>query len=454
MSSQVKILLVSFPLTWDKVGMVDLKPPVNLIYLASWLNSRGIAAAILDASQKQLNLGQTLVEISRIMPDWVGIPFYQGTEGTAAALCRALRQQLPQVRIVGGGPLLTAMPQRIIDGQLVDFAITGEGEKALEGLLQADRQASGATIAVNGEEMPDLDGLPFLDYGLVEMPAYFALQEKLNVPHSIFMTTSRGCACRCTYCASPKLWPGKVRRYSVGRVLSEVAFHRNRYGRINIGFLDDSFFSDRSWLEEFFAGIRNLDVTYSCIGRADHIDAGIALKLKETGCNFVSMGVETASPVRQKALRKFLDLDRVRSTVSYLAGHGIYSRCFFMLGFPDETAEEMAATINFAIELKKLGMSDCTFFPVVLYAGTELSENFGADLWQSQIHQAMAELQTGRLADEKLARYSSVPASDVNAFFNHEGMIRIVQAAYHAVEKMKPAAAEELKAMAERQAGA
>lgn len=446
MSRQVKILLVSFPLNWNQAGMVDLKPPVNLIYLASWLNAHGIVAAILDASQKQLTLEQTMKEIHVIAPEWVGIPFYQGTEATASALCKALRQELPQIRIVGGGPLLTAMPQRIIEEQLVDFAISGEGEKALEAVIRADRPAAARTIAVNGQEIVELDDLPFLDYSLVDMSGYFALQEALKVPRSVFMTTSRGCACRCTYCASPRLWPGKVRRYSVNRVLREVAAHGQEYGAINIGFLDDSFFSDRHWLNDFFAGIAGMGVTYSCIGRADHIDADIAANLKKTGCNFVSMGVETASPQRQKALRKFLDLNRVRSTVSFLAEQKIYSRCFFMLGFPDETPEEMAATVNFAIELKQLGMSDCTFFPVVLYAGTELSQKYGADLWQSQIHLATADAApVACLAGEKLARYSSVPAADVNVFFNHEQMVQVVQQAYGAVERMQPLLVTELQ---------
>lgn len=452
MNSQIKVLLVSFPLNWNKAGMADLKPPVNLIYLASWLNARGISATILDASQRQLDLEQTMEEIGKLQPEWVGISFYQGTERIASALCIALKQQFPQIRIVGGGPLLTAMPGRIVDQQLVDFAISGEGEKALEFMVRANLSAASETVLVAGSEMPDLDELPFLDYGLVDMPAYFALQEALDVPKSVFMTTSRGCAFRCTYCASPKLWPGKVRRYSVARVLNEVAFHARKFGQINIGFLDDSFFSDRKWLAEFFAGIRFLGVTYSCIGRADHIDAETARNLKETGCNFVSMGVETASPARQNSLRKFLDLNRVRSTVALLAEQKIYSRCFFMLGFPDETPEEMASTVNFAIELKQLGMTDCTFFPVVLYAGTELSESFGADLWQSQIHQTTKEQGSDRLADAKLARYSSVPAASVNVFFNHQQMVKIVQAAYNAVEKMQPVCGAELHAIIDQKA--
>ncbi len=448
MNSQSEVILVSFPLSWDTRAMVDLKPPVNLIYLASWLNSKGIGTRILDASQQQLDLPQTLAEIRAVAPKWVGIPFYQGTEATAAKLCRALKVEVPEIRTIGGGPLLTAMPGRIIDAHLVDFAIVGEGETALEDLIRSDRPAEEATVTINGNEIANLDILPFLDYQLVSMPDYFALQDQLKVPRSVFMTTSRGCACRCTYCASPKLWPGKVRRYSVDRVLREVAFHAGRYGRINIGFLDDSFFSDRRWLADFFAGIAKLDVTYSCIGRADHITAEIADDLARTGCNFVSMGVETASRERQKALQKFLDLDRVRSTVGFLGQRHIYSRGFFMLGFPDETPEEMAATVNFAIELKRLGMSDCTFFPVVLYAGTQLSQQFGADLWQSQIHQAISVPSEERLADAKLARYSSVPASDVNVFFKHDQMVKIVRAAYSAVENMSETSAEALKTAA------
>lgn len=448
MNSNTIVTLVSFPLAWNQQCMIDLKPPVNLIYLASWLNARGIPATIIDASQRQLSLDQTVAEVLQSGAEWVGIPFYQGTESTATELCRRLRLSGRNLRLVGGGPLLTAKPERIISLNLLDFAVVGEGEKAFEELVRSNRLAAAETVRVGAIEIENLAELPFLDYGLVDMPAYFKLQDELKVPRSVFMTTSRGCAFRCTYCASPKLWPGRVRRYPVKRVLDEVAFHAEKFGRINIGFLDDSFFSDRRWLDEFFAGIAALNVTYSCIGRADHIDEKIAENLGATGCNFVSMGVETASPERQKALKKYLDLNRLRTTIGFLARQKIYTRGFFMLGFPDETPQEMAVTVNFAIELKQLGMTDCTFFPVVLYAGTELSDNFGAELWHSQIHQrSEVASDSAGLADAKLARYSSVPATDVNRYFTHEQMVRVVQQAYGAVEKMQPLQPEALIAI-------
>lgn len=57
-----------------------------------------------------------------------------------------------------------------------------------------------------------------------------------------------------------------------------------------------------------------------------------------------------------------------------------------MLGFPDETPEEMVETINFACELKELGMGECSFFPVSVYAGTELANQVNRDSCVSKVY--------------------------------------------------------------------
>lgn len=412
-------------------------------------------------------------------PSIVGVPFYQGSHCEALALCRAIKASSPEITIAGGGPLMTAVPELLLAEDCLDIGVIGEGELSFASVVSSLSGGAGPAgvdgvaykldgrIRINPKTsyIDDLDALPFLDYSLIDMSPYFALQEKLGVPRSIFMTTSRGCAFRCTYCASPFLWPKKVGRHSVRRVLAEIEHHSRIFGKINIGFLDDSFFADKKWLAEFFDGIAAAGVTYSCIGRADHLDGDIAARLAATGCNFISMGVETGSAARQKALKKHLRLDRVVSAVRALAANRIYSRCFFMMGFPDETPEEMAETINFAIELKKNGMTDFTFFVVILYAGTELSREFGPDMWRSQIYSGARSGSGGlsvadnasaaaaggappkTFAEEKFSRYSSVPSVDVNRHLDHDALVGLVKAAYDRIARLEPISASEIRAM-------
>jgi len=70
--------------------------------------------------------------------------------------------------------------------------------------------------------------------------------------------------------------------------------------------------------------------------------------LKRVGVGEVSVAVETASGRLQKLLGKNLALEKVSRTINMLADRKIFTRGFFMLGFPTETEEEMRSTISFA----------------------------------------------------------------------------------------------------------
>ena len=42
------IILVNPPLLWGQEFRMDIKPPLNLLYLASWLNAHGQTAELID----------------------------------------------------------------------------------------------------------------------------------------------------------------------------------------------------------------------------------------------------------------------------------------------------------------------------------------------------------------------------------------------------------------------
>jgi len=466
MSGRADMVFVAPPHAWNEPVRLDIKPPLNLIYLASYVQAQGLATAILDPSSCEQALADVVAAVVARGPRWVGVPFYQGTHDSALELCRALRVAMPDVVLVGGGPLMTCRPDMLVSSGDLDVGIIGEGEAVLWNVLQrrpgdwADLpgtctlQDGRAVTTDRPAPLASLDELPFLDYSLVDMDLHFAKQDELGVPRSFFMTSSRGCAFKCTYCATPVLWPGRVRRYSVERVLAEIDWQQGRMpADTSVAFLDDSFFARKGWLRSFFAGIGERATSYACIGRADHLTAEDVAELRRTGCIYVSMGVETGVAARQAVLKKHLDLDRVREAVRLLAGAGIFCKCFFMVGFPDETLADMAATIDFAVELRRSGMDECIFFPLILYAGTELARGYEAEMWQARIHAAAAERSGASYAEGRLERYSSIPAVDVNPYLNHEQLVELIKVAYGKVQRLEATTVAELEALRASTAG-
>jgi magnesium-protoporphyrin IX monomethyl ester (oxidative) cyclase len=453
------IVLVALPLIWGQEYRLDLKPPVNLIYLASYLRNTGINAAVIDAVSRHYTLHNLVNRVTSYNTRYVGLPFYHASMETSKRFIEELRRAAPYIRIVGGGPSATIEPGLILSEMDVDVLVLGEGEMTLKEVVE--RKEAGydgipGTALLKEENLirsetrqsiDDLDSLPFLDYSLIDMEVYFHYQERLGVPPSVFLTTSRGCAFRCVFCATPLLWPGKVRRYSPGRIIEEIKFQRSRYPFAHIGFLDDSFFSDRAWLHSFFSSISSIDTHYHCIGRLDQLDEDSIRHLDRTGCNFIAFGVETGSHKRQEVTKKYLNLEKVKENLSRLSRYDIVTKGFFMLGFPDETIKDMADTINMAIEMKRLGMKQFSVFPLIVYPGTELSERFAITRFDSSIyeHYDAAVEDMDDFGEQHVAMYSTVPQTDVNPYLTHTEIVELVKYAYKKIDAMECITVKEIE---------
>jgi anaerobic magnesium-protoporphyrin IX monomethyl ester cyclase len=85
--------------------------------------------------------------------------------------------------------------------------------------------------------------------------------------------------------------------------------------------------------------------------------------------------VETASPRLQKRTKKNLDLEKVWDNIELMAQLRIFTRGFFMLGYPTETEEELQATIEYAAKSR---LHLASFHITNPFPGTAIFEEFKA----------------------------------------------------------------------------
>ncbi|MFZ2960452.1 MAG: radical SAM protein [Candidatus Ozemobacteraceae bacterium] len=437
-----KILLVSPPLLWEDKLRLSFQPPLNLLYLFSYLRHHGFDVDLLDPVPLGFSLDETVTRLTSLNPAFVGVPLYYASLAQAHELVARIKQQLPQLRTIAGGPCLTMEPERMMREGSFDYGIIGEGEETLAALLSGAppalipgltfRQENAFVVNPLRPPIANLDALPFLDFSVLDNEYYFRHQERANVPRTLFLNSSRGCSFRCTYCCTPLLWPGRIRRYSPRRLVDEITFQRERFPGADIGFCDDSFFSDREWLMEFIRLITPLHINYQCIGRADHLTAPMIKLLVESGLNYIAFGVETGNSSRQARLKKNLDLTALVRNMKELAQYDVKTKCFFMLGFPDETLEEMAETINLAATLKKNGMTFFSIFPVTVYPGTELAKQFMNQPFKSGLDAHLPEIiRDGLGIGEQSAGLLDTP---FNSVLSQRQMVKLVTFAYQKVE--------------------
>jgi anaerobic magnesium-protoporphyrin IX monomethyl ester cyclase len=151
-----------------------------------------------------------------------------------------------------------------------------------------------------------------------------------------------------------------------------VELHR-RYGIREFSFEDDTFITFKARLKEICERLIDLrlGISWSCLGRVNHVTAENLQLMRKAGCWQISFGIESGSQEILSLINKRVTLDQVRQAVRLSRQAGIRSKGFFILGHPGETRETLRGTIDFALELPLDDISVCLMTP---FPGTELYE--------------------------------------------------------------------------------
>jgi radical SAM superfamily enzyme YgiQ (UPF0313 family) len=90
--------------------------------------------------------------------------------------------------------------------------------------------------------------------------------------------------------------------------------------------------------------------------------------MKEAGCYYISVGIESGSDRMLRKIKKGLTVEQIKKQVKMVKEAGMDINGFFILGFPDETEEEMKATVKLA---KELPLSRVQFYSFIPLPSTE-----------------------------------------------------------------------------------
>jgi len=367
-------------------------PPLGLMYLASSLLKQAPEAEIriTDMALEQLDASALAERLRAWEPDLIGLSALSCEAAEQVRVMEQLRAALPGCPTVIGGPHATCVGAELLTDTGSDFLIVGEAERSFPALALA--LASGtATDAIPGlgfrsngipklnppdPDPVDLDALPFPAWHLIDLEGYQRV-DSFNVvlrrlPY-MSLLTSRGCPYRCAYCHN--LFGRKVRYRSAESVLAEIEALRAGYGVRELHLVDDIFNLNKKRALAILRGLveRRLDVAIAFPNglRADLIDDELLDAMRAAGVYAVAYAIESGSPRIQQLVHKDLDLDKARSAIAATRRRGILTAGFFMLGFPTETAEEIEATVEFALSSR---LQRAHFFTVVPHPGTALHQ--------------------------------------------------------------------------------
>ena len=107
-------------------------PPLGLLSIGGPLLDAGFPVQLLDADLDNLSLDEIVQRTVAMQPDvlMLGHSGSSSVHVTVIKLCRLLKEQLPQVRVVYGGVHPTYHWDEILrDCPQIDFIVRGEGEQ-------------------------------------------------------------------------------------------------------------------------------------------------------------------------------------------------------------------------------------------------------------------------------------------------------------------------------------
>ncbi|MCA9538623.1 MAG: B12-binding domain-containing radical SAM protein [Myxococcales bacterium] len=280
----------------------------------------------------------------------VGISAWCHTLPAQLTLARAVRRRAPEVPIVFGGPQATAMAGALLEAfDCVDLVLRGETEASFPRLLRALRGEGdlsgvpGLSWRQGGRVVENAPGPPCDDLDALPRPAWDLLP-----PGPVAAVESgRGCPWACTFCSTSAFFARRHRTRSPASLIDELRWLATHRGVRHVTFTDDIFTVDkravRAFCEAFIAAGRPL--AWGCSTRIDCVDDALLQLMAQAGCDGILYGVETGSARLQRVMGKKLRVERVLPTVEATRAAGITPYCTFIFGFPEETPEDLAASL-------------------------------------------------------------------------------------------------------------
>ena len=149
---------------------------------------------------------------------------------------------------------------------------------------------------------------------------------------------------------------------------------KQRYQTRRFSIIDDEFTLHRKFTIEFCEAMidAGLDLKFDCPNgvRIDSLDPELLQLMEAAGCESLAVGIESGSERIQQIIKKRTTVAKIRERAEMIDGcSGIKITGYFMIGFLDETEEEIRETIEFATSLPLVRANFNVLIPI---PGTEI----------------------------------------------------------------------------------
>ncbi len=386
--------------------------PTGPAYVAGAAVRAGHTVEIFECLFAKDVAGELTQHIQRFQPDVVGVsirlvhgyvidetaPYntrHLDLRKNVLQVVNAIRQAT-SAAIILGGPGFNYYAADWLEYLQLDYGIRGEADFSFP--LYLERLASGgdltsipgAVFRANGQicKTPR-DQVQNLDE--TAMPAYelFDLAKYRSMGISPGIMTKRGCAFLCTYCPYRSMEGKTYRMKSPARVVDEIMQVQLDPDQMMM-FCENNFNAPKQHAEAICREIlkRKLNVRW---GTGDLRPLGITADfcrlLRDSGCGFVNLSIESASDAMLRRMQRGYTRADVLESLETLEKSGIPYSASLMIGAPGETPNTVAESV---------GVLDQYSIP----QGTWMT--IGICLWTPRQEVLTDARQAGQLTDDRM----------------------------------------------------
>ncbi len=388
-----------------------IEPPVFCGLFATFARRKGFSVGIIDTPAEELTANQTAslaVDMNPLLVVMVVYGFQPSASTqnmpSAGKICRLIKELSPDTKILITGTHPSALPERTLREEAVDFVCTKEGPHTIVQLAEALKSKTNdfskvgdlcyfvenkvcfteplSLIKKFDEEMSGVawDLLPMKKYRAHNWHCFD--NPDLRIPYAS-IHTSLGCPYKCTFCCINKPYGGPAyRMWSPQQVVKEIDFLVRKYGIRNLKIVDEMFVLNEAHVLGICDGLIELghDLNIWAYTRIDTTKDKFMDKLRRAGFRWLAIGIESGSKhVRDGADKKFknerVNLLNVNQNIIHVVRKiqdaGMYAGCNYIFGLPDDTLETMQETLDLALEING---EYANFYSAMAYPGSPLYE--------------------------------------------------------------------------------
>ncbi|WP_367190331.1 radical SAM protein [Burkholderia sp. Ed8] len=305
-----------------------------------------------------------------------------------------IREIYPRAKVVLGGVVATPLHKQIAAHPSVDYVVFGRGERALPDLLRAiegkiplDDVGNVSARDRDGKVQSSFFQYPWVPVNDIPPPKVdlfdASVGEDIRYLRQVY---ALGCPFKCSFCTIQTIGQ-KADYFNLDRVIAEIHSYRSHYGKHhNVYFGDETFTVNKERTLDICSALKNDgSIQYDIQTRLNCLtDDGVLKALKDSGCRWVEIGIETINQDSQNVHKQRVKLAELESILARVQDAGLPVCSFLVNGFPDQTVDDMKESIDYVCDLIDRELLQTSYlFGLVPYPGSNLyadPQKFGMNL--------------------------------------------------------------------------